>query len=107
ESKNEYRAKGSPWSLQVVNCLRSGAHPSGPGSDDFCFLASCVCAVGKFAVGEFAVGKFMGRAPAAAVQSLWRLWACSPMGQLGLSPTGKGSFLPPQGTGGRNGEGRG
>src|SRR5262249_37757948 len=69
--QNEYRAKGSPWSLQVVDCLRSGAHPSGPGSDNFCFLASCECAVGKFAVGEFAVGEFavgefMGLAPAAA-----------------------------------------
>src|SRR6516164_133866 len=88
ESKNEYRTKGSPRKLQVVNCLRSGAHPSGPsGSDNFCFLASCERAV---------LGKFMGRAPAAtaaaiqplcaaAVQFLWGVRGWSPMGLWGLS----------------------
>src|SRR5262249_25772221 len=74
--KNEYRTKDSAWMLQVLNCLRSSAHPSGPsGSHHFCSLASSQCAV---------LGKFMGRAPAAtaaavqslcaaAVQSLWGL----------------------------------
>ena len=65
ESKHAYRTKGSAWILQVVNCLRSFAHPSGPGGSlHFCSFASCQCAV---------LGKFMGRAPAAtaaAIQSL-------------------------------------
>ena len=67
ESKNEYRTKGSAWMSQVVNCLHSGAHPSGPsGSHHFCSVDPC----------ERTVGKFMGLASAAAaLQSLWRrLW---------------------------------
>src|SRR5262249_18720515 len=96
ESKHAYRTKGSAWILQVVNCLRSCAHPSGPGGSlHFCSFASSQCAV---------LGKFMGRAPAttvqslcgAAVQSLWGLRGRSPMGLRGLSSTRKA--LPPEGT---------
>src|SRR5262249_58104929 len=91
--------KGSAWMLQVVNSLRSDAHPSGPsGSHHFCSFASSQCAV---------LGKFMRRAPtataaavqslcAAAVQSLWGLrgW---PIALRGLSPTRKALLPPPAG----------
>src|SRR5262249_2517664 len=105
--KHEYRTKDSAWMLQVVNCLRSGAHPSGPsGSHHFCSLASSQCAV---------LARLMGGAPAAtaaAVQSLCSaalppLWGLRgwPTGLRGLSPTRKAPFPPPEGTAQRSREG--
>src|SRR5260370_19827454 len=73
--------------LQVVNRLRCGAHLGGPGgSHHFCALASCECPV---------LGKFMGRAPAAAVQFLWRFLAGPRTRRPGRSPTRKESLSPP------------
>src|SRR5262249_8332792 len=91
ESKNACRSKSSARVPQVVHCLGSSAHPSGSGGfHHLCSLASCECAV---------LGKFMGLGPAAAaVQSLWRLWAWSPTGFLGLSSMGTDSFSPPEAT---------
>src|SRR5262245_30541215 len=75
ESKHAYRTKGSAWILQVVNCLRSCAHPSGPGGSlHFCSFASSQCAV---------LGKFVGRAPATTVQSLCAAAVQSVWGLLG------------------------
>src|SRR5262245_65946962 len=62
ESKHAYRTKGSAWILQVVNCLRSCAHPSGHGRFlHFCSFFSSLCAV---------LVKFMWWSPYTRVQFL-------------------------------------